>query len=193
MNSTSKPIWCKLHVELCRLAQRRLYAPYLGDLTADVEVDELQAVLHIDFLQNVQSLQQFTRIEAELAGVAAALLPFACARRGELDADADVGPYTELLRHVGDDLQFVDLLHHEEDALAHLLRQQGQLYVALVLVAVADDERVVVHVGGNDGVELGLGTGFQSQVVFLAVADDFLHHRAHLIHLDGVDDEILAL
>ena len=34
----------QLHVELCRLAQGVLDAAYLGDLAADVEVDESQAV-----------------------------------------------------------------------------------------------------------------------------------------------------
>ena len=41
--------------------------------------------------------------------------------------------------------------------------------------------------------ELGLGTGFQAQIVTLAMADDFLHHGSHLVDLDGEDDEMLAL
>ena len=34
---------------------------------------------------------------------------------------------------------------------------------------------------------------FQSQVVALAVADDFLYDGLHLVDLDGEDDEVLAL
>ena len=39
--------------------------------------------------------------------------------------------------------------------------------------------------------EFRFRTAFQSEVVFLAVRDNLLHHRAHLVHLDGVDDEML--
>jgi hypothetical protein len=41
--------------------------------------------------------------------------------------------------------------------------------------------------------QLGLRTGFQSEIIFLAVADDLLHHRAQLVHLDRIDDVVLRL
>ena len=82
---------------------------------------------------------------------------------------------------------------NDKDAAAHLLCQQGQLDVALVLVSVADDDGVGVqvgHVAGQHGVQLGLAAGFKADVELLAMADDFFHHLPHLVHLDGIDDEI---
>ena len=40
--------------------------------------------------------------------------------------------------------------------------------------------------------KFGLGTTLETEVVLLAVGDDFLHDGAHLIDLDGIDDEVLA-
>ena len=183
----------ELHVELCRLAQGGGDAAYFGDLRTDVEVDELEAVVHAHLVEHLQCFEQFRGVEAELGGVAAALLPLARAGGGQLDADAQVGAHAELLGGLGDGVQLGQLFHHEEHALAHLLPQQGQLDEVLVLVAVAHDEAVAIHVGGQHGVELGFGAGLQAQVVLLAVADDFLHHGAHLVHLDWIDDEVLGL
>ena len=183
----------ELHEKLRGLSQRRLDAAYLGDLAADVEVDELEAVLHAAPLEHLGGLEELAGVEAELAGVAAALFPFAGARGGELDADAYLGPHLERAGGLEDALQLVELLGHEEHLLAHLLRQQRQFDVALILVAVADDKAVGVHVGGQHCVELGLAAGLEADVVAFAVADDLLHDGAHLIDLNGVDNEMLGL
>jgi hypothetical protein len=37
-----------------------------------------------------------------------------------------------------------------------------------------------------------LGTGFQSQIELLPVANHLFHNGTHLIHLDGIDDVILG-
>ena len=87
-------------------------------------------------------------------------------------------------------MQFLD---DQENALSHLLCQQGQFDEVLVLVSVADDEAVGVHVGGQHGVKFGFGTRFQSQVVAFAVANNLLHDRAHLVDLHGVDNEVVSL
>ena len=70
--------------------------------------------------------------------------------------------------------------------------QEGQLDVVLVLVSVADYQGVLVDIRGEYGVEFGLRPGFQSDVEFFAVADDFLHDGAHLVYLDGVNHEVLS-
>lgn len=41
--------------------------------------------------------------------------------------------------------------------------------------------------------EFGLAARFESEIIFLAVADDFLHDGSHLIDLNGEDDEMLGL
>ena len=183
----------ELNVELCGLAQGGADAAYLGDLAADMEVEELEAVAQSHLVEHLQGHQQLGAVESELRGVAAALAPLAAAVACQLDADAQVGAHAQLLGRLGNDLQFGQFLDDEEDALAHLLCQQSQFDEVLVLVAVADDEAVAVHVGGQHGMQFGLGAGFQSQVIAFAVADDFLHDGAHLVHLDGEDDEVLGL
>ena len=155
-------------------------------------MDQLEAVGHLGSFEEIESVEQFAGVEAELAAVAAALFPLAAARAGQLDADADVGANLQPFRNVGDEFQFIHLLDHEEDAASHLLGQQGQLDVVFVLVAVADDERVFVGIDGQHCVELGFRTGLQTDVEFLAVAHDLLDHRSHLVHLDGIDDKVLG-
>ena len=41
--------------------------------------------------------------------------------------------------------------------------------------------------------QFGLAAGLQADIELLAVAHDFLHHLSHLVHLNGVDDEVLGL
>lgn len=87
----------------------------------------------------------------------------------------------------------VHLLNDDEYALAHLLRQQRQLDVALVLVAVADDDRVALALYGYHGVQLGLRAALQSEVELASVRDNLLNDGLHLIYFDRIDDEVLAL
>ena len=182
----------EVDVVLCGFAQGGLNAAYFRDLAADMEVDEVQAVAHAQLVELLQGLEEFRRGESELAGVSSALFPFARSRRGELDADAEVGLHGEASRGLGDEIDLVEFLHDDEDTLAHLLGQQGQFDVAGVLVAVADDKRVALALHGDDGVELGLRPCLKSEVELASVADDLLHHGLHLVHLDGIDDEVLA-
>ena len=58
---------------------------------------------------------------------------------------------------------------------------------------VADNEAVTIHVGGQYHVKFRLGTGFQTQVVAFAVADNLFHYGAHLVHLDRKYDKMLAI
>ncbi len=156
-----------------------------------MEVDELQAIRHLVLFEQFQRFQEFAGIDAEFADVAPGFLPFAAAGAGELDADTDIGLHAHLFGEAGDGFQFDEFFHHEVDAAPHFLRQQRQFDVALVLVAVADNHGVVVDVDGKDGMQFRFGAGFQPDVEFVAVADDFLHDGAHLIDFDGVDDEVL--
>ena len=183
----------QLDIELRSLAESRLDAANLRNLRTDMEMDESQAVAHVLLVEHLQCFQQLGTGQAELRSVAAAFLPFSAAAAGQLDADADIRTDVEFLGNLGDEFQFVHLLHHDEYLLSHLLCQQGQFDVALVLVAVADNDRVALALHGNHGMELGLGTGFQSQVELASVRDNLLYHRLHLVHLDGIYHIVLAL
>ena len=158
-----------------------------------MEMDESQAVAHILLVEQFQCFQQLGTGQTELRSVAAAFLPFSAAAAGQLDADADIGAHIELLGHLGDEFQFVHLLHDDEDLLAHLLCKQGQFDIALVLIAVADDDGVALALHGNHGMQLGLGSGLQSQVEFPSVGDNLFHDGLHLVHLDGIDHIVLTL
>ena len=182
----------ELDIELRGLPQGGLYAAYLGDLAADVEVDEFQAVFQSAGFELVEGFEQFAGRQSELAGVAPAFLPFAASRGSQFDAYADVGAHVQFLGHFVDDVQLVELFHNQKDAFTHLLCQQGQFDVVAVLVAVADDRRGGVRVDGNDGVQLGFRAGFQPEVELLAVADHFFHDGAYLVDLDGIDDEVFS-
>ena len=56
-----------------------------------------------------------------------------------------------------------------------------------------DDETIAVHIGGKDGMKFGLGTSLKSQIVALAMTDNLLDNRAHLVDLHREDDEMFAL
>lgn len=66
----------ELDVKLRSFAQGGLYAAYLGNLAADVEMDKFQAVFHTFGFQHVECFQQFTGRQTELAGISAAFFPF---------------------------------------------------------------------------------------------------------------------
>ncbi len=183
----------ELHVELHSLAQGILYAAYLCNLAAYMEVYQLQPASDVIFLEVVDGLEQLRGVEAELRLVAPRFLPFARAGIGELDADADIGGYLQTPGHGVNQLQLVELFHYEDYAASHLVGQHSQLHIVLVLVSVADDKCVLGDIGGQHGMKLGLGAGLQADVEFLAVRHNLLHHRAHLVHLYRVNHKILRL
>ena len=154
---------------------------------------QFQAILHTFACHEVERFEQFAGRQSELACIAARIFPLAASRRSQLDTYADIGLYIQLFRHFGYQLQLIHFLYYEKDAFSHLLRQQSKLYVTLILVSVADNQRVGVHIDGNHRMQFGFGACFQSEIEFLAVADNLLDHRTHLIHLNGIDNKILRL
>ena len=145
----------QLNIELRCFAQGGFYVAYLGYLAAYVEMYEAQAVAYVVLVEQFQRLEQFARCEAKLACIAAALFPFAAAFRRQFYAYAYVGAHTKPLANLGNALELVEFLCHEEYATPHLLCQKGHFYVAVVFVTVADDERVAVGVHCDNLVQLG--------------------------------------
>ena len=183
----------KLDIEHRGFAEGCLDATYLRDLTADMEMDEAETVAHTFLVEELKGIEELGTGETKLAGIATALFPFTAAAAGKFDANAQLRLDIEFLCHTGDDLKLVEFLYYDEDALAHLLCKQSQLDIALVLVAVADDERVALTLNGDDGMELGLGTGLKTKVKLATMGDDLLYYGLHLIHLDGIDDKVFSL
>ena len=69
----------ELNVELRSFAQRRFDAAYFGYLTADMEMNQFQAIFHVLLIQKVQRFQQLAGGQAEFAGIASALFPLSTA------------------------------------------------------------------------------------------------------------------
>ena len=157
-----------------------------------MEMDQTQTVAHVFLIQEFQGFKKFGTCQAKLRGVATALLPFTRAAGCQFDADADIRTDIHLFGLTGDNLQLVHLLHHDKDLLTHLLCQQGQLNVTLVLVSVTDDDGVALTLHGDDGMELGFRAGLQSQVELTTMRNDLFNDRLHLVHLDGVDHIVLT-
>jgi hypothetical protein len=183
----------QLAVELRHFAQAALDLADVGDLAAQVEVDEFDTIRQAFGGGHLDGLDELRGVETELALVAARLLPLADPERRQLDAQPDVGAHVELARQTRDEGQFVELLDDQEDPLAHLLGQQRQLDEVLVLVAVAHDQGFGVVLDGQHGVEFGLGSRLEADVELLAVLHDLFQHRALLVDLDGVHVEVLGL
>ena len=132
-------------------------------------------------------------VQTKLAAVAATLFPLAAAAARQLDAEADVGADVQSLGNSVDEFQLAQFLNDDKYAASHLLCQQCEFDVALVLITVADDDWISVqvgHVAGEHGMQFGFAAGFQTDVELLAVSDDFLDDLSHLVHLDGIDDEV---
>ena len=113
----------QLNVELRGLAQGGLYTANLRNLRADVEVDEAQTVAHALLVEHFQGFEQLGTGQSELRGIAAALFPLTATARCQLDTNADVRAYTQLLCFASDELKLVHLLHDDENLLAHLLSE----------------------------------------------------------------------
>ncbi len=146
----------QLDIELRSLTKGRLNTTYLGDLRTDVEMDKSQAVAHILLVEQLQSFQQLGAGQSELRSIAATFLPFPATAAGQLDTDTDIGAHIKFLGHLGDEFQLVHLFHNDEDLLTHLLGQQGQLDVALILVTVTDNDGVALALHGYHRMQLRL-------------------------------------
>jgi hypothetical protein len=170
-----------------RLAQRVLERADLGDLAAEVEVQQLQAVEHALLLELLDHLHDLARGQAELGAVAAGLLPAAGALAGELAAQAHLGPDVERLGDAQDRLDLAELLDHDDRRDAELGREQRHLDVLVVLVAVADHQRSAPGHQGHDRDQLGLRADLEAHVVVGALGEQRLDHVALLVDLDRED------
>ena len=163
-----------------------------GNLAAEMEVQELEAVLHAVRLQLVEALPHFGDRQAELRAVAARRLPAAAAARGQLHAHADLRPHADLARVLEDQAELGVFLDDRDDAAAHLVGQHRHLDELGVLEPVADDRRVVGR-HRDDGEQLRLGAGLEAEVVRPAEVEHFLDDLPLLVHLDRIDAEVLAV
>ena len=88
-------------VDAGRLGQGVLDVADVGDLAAQVEVDQLQAIGHVALLEVLERLQHLGERQAELGAVAGAGPPAAGPARGQLDAHAEHRAGPPAPRHDG--------------------------------------------------------------------------------------------
>ncbi len=182
----------ELGVDACGFVERVLDDPDVRDLAAQVEVEELEAILHAPRFQLLQPALDLGDRQAELRPVAARRLPAARPASGQLDAHPDVRPHADLLGVVEDQVELGVLLDHRNDEAAHLLRQHRHLDELGVLEAVADDRRVVFGQCDHRQ-QLRLAARFEPEAVLAADVQHFLDDLPLLIDLDRIDAAVAAL
>ncbi len=89
-----------------------------------------------------------------------------------------------------DRVEFRQLLDDEDDPLAETPAEEGNADVVVVLVAIADDQALIVVVQCQCDHQLGFRPGFESVVVVLARQQHLLDDFAQLVHLDREDPAI---
>ena len=149
----------QLDVEAARLAQRVLDAADGGDLAAEVEVQQLEAVEQVVARAGSRSPRP-SRAATGRTSSGRRPTPPTCPRRAadSLTRMPMRGRTPILLGDLGDQRQLGRLLDDEDDRAAQLRGEQRGLDVLLVLVAVADDQRLLVVEQRHDREQLGLAS-----------------------------------
>ena len=140
-----------------------------------------------------ERVQGFGERQAKFGAEAGAVAPASRPSGRQLDANADHRANAQILGVADDGFQLGEFLHHGNDLLAHLAGQRRHLDELVVLEPIANDRGVVPVGQSQDRQQLGLGTGFQAEVVGLAEIEDFLDHVPLLVDLDGIHAAIGAL
>ena len=182
----------QLGVEAAALADAALDVADVGDLGAQVEVQQLQAVQLAEAAQTLHQRQDLGGGEAELGHGTAARFPHAGAGGRQTGAHPDVGLDVETSRLVEHHFQLGGLLHHDVDLVAHQVAQEGVADVFAVLVTVADDHGPLLMMMGQHGQQLRFGARLQPKPRLVAVGlTDGLDDAALLVYLDRVNAQVV--
>ena len=182
----------QLHVDPRGFHHRGLDLPDVGDLAAEMEVQQLDAILHADGLHLIQRLQGLADGQAELGAIAAGRFPASRPSAGQLQPQSDGGPHADALRVLHDQIELGVFFDHRDDLAADFLGQHHHLDVLVVLEAVADDGRFVVG-HRQHRQQFGLGAGFQAKMIRPAELEDLFHHLPLLVDLDRIHAAVIAL
>ena len=164
----------------------------LGDLAADMEMEQLHLVDQAVLLQQIDGGDDLRHPQAELGILAAGGGPLAGPLGGELDPDAEFWLDAGFLHQLDHLLQLEQLFDDQGDVVADLGGVEHRLDILGILVAVADDRQVVAAGDGDAGHQFRLGADLKADIVAFAVLGDRLHHLALLVHLDGIEGLVLG-
>ena len=152
-----------------------------------MEVEQLQVVEQVGLLQGLDRGEEFGDGQAKFRLGADGAAPASGAAAGELGSDPDKGCGAQLLAGLDDPFDLVGLLDHDHRLAAEASGEDGRLDVALILVAVADQQRLgVIHQGEGDQ-QFRLAAGLQTEVPALAAGHELLDDMALLVALHGED------
>ena len=157
-----------------------------------MEVDETQGVLHLGLGQALGDFDNLGSGEAEFRVLPRAVRPLAFAGGGEFDAEADLRLHAHAAGDADDRVDFRELLDDDDGLLAEAAAHEGELDVLFVFVAVADEEGFPVLEQRECDDELGLGAGFEAEVIFFTGVEDFFDDFAELVDLDREDAAVTA-
>jgi hypothetical protein len=127
---------------------------------------------------------------AELREVAGGAFPLPGAPGGELRAEPDHRLDAHLVAEPEQVRQLGELLDDHDHLAAELPAEEREAEVLLVLVPVADGERLRVGVHPEDDEQLALRARLEAVVVGSARVEDLLDDLAELVHLDRIDAEV---
>ena len=183
----------QLRVEARDLLQPGLDVADVGDLGAEVEVDELEDLEAVGVAQLVDDSNELARAESELRLLAAALRPAPMALGGQLDAHARLRRHAHLVGNTQQHIELTFLLDDDEHLVAELLAHEGEAHELLVLVAVADDHVIRRFAEREHGLQLRLAAALDADAVRRAELHDLLDDVALLIDLDRVHEGVRSL
>ena len=174
-----------------RFVECRLDATNVCDLTADVEVEQLEAVSHPPFLEQFQGAQDLAHGQAELRAMPARRLPSSRTTGRQFDSHADCRADPKLFGIVEDQFQFRELFDNDEDLPSDLLGKKGRFDEPIVFESVADNGNVVVG-HGDDGEQFRFAARLETVSVRTPELHDFFHHLPLLIYLNRIQAAVLA-
>lgn len=98
---------CRVAHKIAMLRAMHFDEAYFGNLAAYVEVNEFEAVFHFILFENIESFEQFARVESEFADISSRVFPFSASRAGQFDTDSYVGADFQSFGNRCDEMQFV--------------------------------------------------------------------------------------
>ena len=151
-------------------------------------MQQLDAVEQAGRFELPDTVQHLRGGKAELRLFAPGVLPVAAAQTGQANTHAEQRPHAELAGFADDRRHLGGLFDHDDGAQAEASGNERAADVVAILVAVADDQ--AARTGQREhGHEFGFAAGLEAHPL-PTMADDFLHHGALLVHLDGIDGGI---
>src|SRR5690606_26493490 len=127
-----------------------------------------------------------------LGRLASRLNPPARAAGEELDSHSHPGGDSHLTGVLEDVEDLLEEVHHNHN-IVYIMDAQGQAQIVLILVAVADEQRLSWQAQGEGGEKLRLCSHLQAYAVFGPIFYDIFDDLFSLIDLHGKDGLVGAL